>query len=543
MKAKPAASAGNTEKTPTNGEFMEDKRVYEKDEVDSITNFYVTILHSGSNDLNFYGLNHWYDDGNILKESPKLDVIIQVGDETGPTKGSLGAQENLTNASIEIRGNSSKVVAQKSYKIKLSDNAGLWNGQSVINLNKHIDDITRVRNKLSFDYFKDIPNFTSLRTQFVNLHIKDLTGETPDTEYVDYGLFTQIEQPNKRFLNSHGLHPNSNLYKANLFEFFEYPDQLKLATDPEYNKNEFESVLQIKGSEDHTNLLAMLEAVNDFEHNINDVVDQYFNRENYLTWLAVNILLGNIDTDAQNYYLYNPLNSEKFYFLPWDYDAAWGQQKEESTKIKGFTAKWQLGISNYWGSVLHQRFFKDPENVEDLSAKLEELSTVFSEQRTEEYLEKYYPIVSEYINRSPDLDDLPFRLEKFEESFWNLKNIPEENKQTYYDNLENPMPVYLGTPEMVNENYLFQWDPSYDLQGDDLTYDFQVSQSPNFSEAYVNRQALSGTSIEIPAKDLKKGKNYWRVVIKDSKGNTQEAFDRLEIDNVYYNGLLEFHVE
>lgn len=543
-----AEEMDNSEIEPTmnTGQLIDDRKVYDS-EIDDIIHLYITVLEDGGSrgkNVTFYQLNHWYDIGNIGEESPKLEAIIAEGDSNGPQKGKLGYGMKVSNATVEIRGNSSRLVPQKSYQIKLSDNAGLWQGQSVINLNKHMYDITRVRNKLSFDYFKEIPNMTSLRTQFVHLYVKDLTSDQQDENYIDYGLFTQIEQPNKRFLYAHGLDPNGNLYKANFFEFHRYHDQLKLATDPDYNKDDFETILQIKGSKDHNKLLKMLDDVNNYNLDINEVVKKYFDRENYLTWLAVNLLVGNIDTDAQNYFLYSPLNSEKFYFLPWDYDAAWGQQNEESAQIEGFTTKWQLGISNYWGSVLHQRFFKDPTNVEDLSSKIEELSKIMTEQKTKEYLDKYYPIVNAYIKKSPDLDRLPFRIEDFDKSYNNLVNIPQQNKEIYYKNLENPMPIYLGESEMIDDDYQFTWDPSYDLQGDDITYDFQVSDSMNFKTVYIERKNLTSVSENISLDDLKTGKNYWRVIIKDSKGNTQEAFDRIEGDDqTYYNGIKEFYVD
>ncbi|EKN69243.1 spore coat protein [Neobacillus bataviensis LMG 21833] len=527
---------------PRVDQLMEDRRVYDNDKMDSVIDLYVTVLNNESNDT-FYTINHWYDNGG-KGDPPKLNAIVQEGSPSGPQKGDWGYGTDIPNSVIKIRGNSSRFVPQKSYQLKLAESAGLWHGQTVINLNKHQYDVTRVRQKLSFDLFREIPDFTSLRTQFVHLHVKDLSGQTPDQQFIDYGLFTQVEQPNKRFLYAHGLDPNGNLYKANFFEFQRYPDQLKLATDPSYNKEEFESILQIKGSEDHDKLLKMLDAVNNYKLNINDVIDQYFNRENYITWLAVNLLLGNMDTDAQNFYLYNPLNSEKFYFLPWDYDAAWGQQAEENERIKGFTAKWQLGISNYWGAVLHQRFFKDPKNIDDLNKKIEVVSKILNKQKIQEYVDQYYPIASSYIKTSPDLQGLPYKIEDLDKSFKNLINVPEQNKEFYYASLENPMPIYLGDLVQKDDSYEFTWDPSYDFQADDLTYDFQVSQSADFSSVYIEQKDLTNTTLKVEANQLKQGKNYWRVTVKDSKGNTQIAFDRLKgEDDSWHNGEREFYVK
>lgn len=527
---------------PKGTQLAEDRRVYDNDKEDSVIDLYVTVLNKESNET-FYTINHWYDNGGTT-DPPKLSAIVQEGGQNGPQNGDWGYGMNVPNSSIEIRGNSSRFVSQKSYQLKLAENAGLWHGQTVINLNKHQYDLTRVRQKLSFDFFKKIPNLTSLRTQFVHLHVKDLTSVTPDQLFQDYGLFTQIEQPNKRFLYSHGLDPNGNLYKANFFEFQRYSEKLKLATDPDYNKDEFETILQIKGSEDHDKLLKMLDDVNNYKLSINDVIDKYFNRDNYLTWLAVNILLGNMDTDAQNFYLYNPLNSEKFYFLPWDYDAAWGQQAEENERHKGFTAKWQLGISNYWGAILHQRFFKDPENIDDLDKKIEEVSKIINKQKIKESIDKYYPIASSLIKKSPDLEGVPFKIEDFDKSYQNLINLPEQNKDIYYKNLENPMPIYLDDVKQEDGATEFSWVPSYDLQGDDLTYDFQVSQSIDFNSVYIEQKDLTNTSVTLEANKLKQGQNYWRVIVKDSKGNTQIAFDRLKgEDDNWYNGERNFFIK
>ncbi len=522
--------------------LVEDRRVYTQYQQEELVTFYVTILKNKEDPLNFYELSHFYDDGDYSRESPKLEAIVQEGNAEGPKIGELGYGMKIANSTIEVRGNTSKLASQKSFKLKLADNAGLWHGQKIFNLNKHAYDFTRVRNKISFDFFKEIPNFTSLQTQFVHLYVKDLTSN--DNKYVDYGLFTQIEQPNKQFLYMHGLDSSGNLYKANFFQFYRYPNELKLATDPTYNHDKFETILQIKGAEQHDELLKMLDAVNDYNNNINIIVDKYFDRENYLTWLAVNLLVGNIDTETQNFYLYNPLNSEKFYFLPWDYDAAWGQQDEGTQKSKGITAKFQLGLSNYWGSVLHERFFKDPKNVKDLSAKIEQLSTVFSKQKIKELLQKYYPIVHSSVTKPPDRDRMPLKIENFDKVYNSLADIPEQNKKIYLENLENPMPIYLGEPVKENGFWEFEWDASYDLQGDDLTYEFQVSQFIDFRSLYMDKKNISNTTIKLRANELKIGVNYWRVIVKDAKGYTQIAFDRIEGEkSSFYNGIKKVFIE
>ena len=96
-------------------------------------------------------------------------ALLQVGDESGPQSGEVGYGENVPNATVQIRGQTSSRNSQKNYKIELKKNKGTWRGQRTINLNKHQTDGMRFRNKLSYDLLKGIPQLMSLRTQFVHL--------------------------------------------------------------------------------------------------------------------------------------------------------------------------------------------------------------------------------------------------------------------------------------------------------------------------------------------------------------------------------------
>jgi spore coat protein H len=170
-----------------------------------------------------------------------VNGLLQVGDENGPVMGELGYGQNVPNATVSIRGQSSSKNEQKNYKITIKDNKGTWNDQKVINLNKHVSDYSRFTNKLCYDLMTQIPDMISLRTQFVHLYVKDMT-EGGSGEFEDYGLYTQVEQLNKRALKSHGLDKNGQLYKVNYFEFYRYPDVIKLKNDADYDVEAFEEM-------------------------------------------------------------------------------------------------------------------------------------------------------------------------------------------------------------------------------------------------------------------------------------------------------------
>ncbi|KQL45657.1 spore coat protein [Brevibacillus choshinensis] len=530
--------------TPAEG-LHENKAVYEQDEDGSIAHLYVTVVNEESSAFQtttFSELSRSLNGMDEKGDDLKAKIIFQEGTADGPQSGYFGYGESRANGTIEIRGESSRSSQQKSFKIRLLETAGYWKEQRNINLNKHRPDITRVRQKLSFDYFEQMPNMTSLRTQFVHLMVKDMTGKDSNPKFVDYGLFTQIEQPNKIMLQAHGLDRNGNLYKAINFEFHRDEDKIKLANDPAYDKKAFESVMEIKGSENHEKLISMLDDLKNQTLPIKEVLDKHFDRDNYFTWLAANILMGNADTAAHNFYLYSPSDSDKWFFLPWDYDLSWGYFEEEAKRNDLYAiGKWEVGISNYWVSDLHRRVFKDPENVKVLNEKIEELSSFITKEKTKAMLDKYYPIASHYVKRQPDLYHLPQEVAKFDYEYGVIAGEPERNKARYYEKQENPMPFFMGDPETEQGKVLFSWDHSYDLQGDDLTYDFAIGNDPTLSKILIQVKGLTGTTYSVDK--LAKGRYYWRVIARDSKGNEQTSFDSVNSDDLRYHGVREFVVK
>src|SRR5688500_17518481 len=176
--------------------------LYQADDPGSVVVMYVTVRRGNAADNTDYT---WEEVNELTKfffadmqnvDVGRVDAIVQIGDESGPLPAQGALCEVLTDAIIQIRGNSASLRPQRSYKIELRGRAGDWRGQRTILLNKHGSDISRMRNKLSFDLMQGIPNLVTLRTQFVHLYVKDETSDPPSDAFVDYGLFTQIEQPN-----------------------------------------------------------------------------------------------------------------------------------------------------------------------------------------------------------------------------------------------------------------------------------------------------------------------------------------------------------
>jgi spore coat protein H len=428
------------------------------------------------------------------------------------TDGVFGAGLTEPNAVLRLRGGSSRNNAQKSYKIEIGDGLGRWHGQKEINLNKHMSDLTRVRNKLAFDRFAAVPGFTSLRTHFVSLRVNG----------ADYGLYTWIEELDHRALAAHGLDPDGQVYKAVNFFYQRIPAET--AADPEALR----LLIEAKANPDDDKLLRMLDAVNDPSRDLDEVLDRYFERDNLVTWLAVNILVNSVDNRSQNYYLYSPSSCDGFYLLPWDYDGAWGfyaQLGRADTR-----ARWRSGLANWWGISLWERFLSDPDNVRAVEAKLEELAGgVLADAEVGAAIARYHDVVRPFVTREPDLDHLPGvswnATPEQAAAIWEgeLARITPTTSRylaEYRDVVERPMPVFQND-EVEAGGVELRWDRSYDLQGDPITYQLQISRSTSFATSELVVDRLLDVR-ELTIAGLPSGSYPWRVLVHD--GNHPEAW-------------------
>ena len=523
----------------------DDESLYEAYDPTDVVCFYVTVLGGNAAD----GTDHSLEEVNSYLnlqgmegvEKILTEVILQVGDETGPLAGELGYTSLASNATMNVRGRTSTGYSQKSYRFTLFDDAGLWRGQRAIALNKHPADVTRLRNMLYFRLLQDVPSIPSLRTQFVHLYVKDLTAEDPADAFEDYGLYTQVELPNNRYLRNHGFSINGNLYKAQMCEMYRYEDKLKLATDPDYDPEAFATVLEPKTSEDHTKLLEMLDAVNDDSIPIQQVLDTYFDLDNLTSYLAFNLLMGNPDSNAQNYLLYSPLNSSTWYYLCWDGDDCLNYSENEIRDSEWEIGEWTRGVSNYWGVVLFNRLLRLPSFREALTEKVELLyREVVTPQRVEELIGTYRAVVDEYTAVLPDSEHMQITQAQRDAILAAMPGDVERSYQYYYESLEKPMPFFLGQAELENGTLRLNWGSSYDLDGEILRYDVQLARDWSFEEVLWEQQGLLTTGVELPAPEA--GEYYWRATVTNESGYTQTAFDSVITASGSHNGMRRFTI-
>ena len=451
------------------------------------------------------------------------------------------------NAKLKIRGKSTRLADLKSYSVKFNTEIPLWRNQRTLQLNKHPFDLTRVRNKLAFDLLSEIPYFNSLRTQFVHVMFDD--DGNPLTNDVDYGLFTHVEKMGKEYLINRRWPGGSNIYKAEDFSF--WPDSrlaLKEDGSPQ-SKTDFERVLSIENGKDHRILVQMIDDINNEDADFNAIFAKYFNRNNYLSWLAANILLGNRDTINQNFGLVRLEGTSRFYFVPWDYDGALGFETQPDNVASTFTlyADWQLGLSNWWASPLHRRFLEQPGNLAAVEAAVEEFRVRYlTADRIKNRIDSYKPIIQGVVTTDPDLsylqtisDNPAVKRLEWEAEYARLVSVIDDNYRGFRQRLENPMPFWQWAG-LVDGRLTLCWDPSIDLQGDTVTYSLQIADRPDFNESSIRLSEDRLTNISWTTDPLPPGTYYMKVIAVDSKGNRQAGFDRVDEGGKSYLGVYKF---
>ena len=524
----------------SSADMKEDLSVYDQDDPDSVVCFYVTVMRgdAGSDtDHSFAEVNNVvrFVDDSHFSDDVYARALVQVGDESGPCMGMLGYGATQSNARIRVRGNSSSVNVQKSYKLDLDEEAGLWRGQSNIALNKSAFDVTRIKNKMYFDLLKTVPEVPSIRTQFVHLYIRD---ETSGSEvYQDYGFYTQAEVPSRKYLANHGFDKNGYLYKAISFNF-ERSDVLKTIDDPSYDQAAFETVLSCKGRQDHSKILNLIDLINDRSMDINDIIGTYIDRDNYITWLAYNILMANVDTTVQNFYLYSPLNSKKWYFIPWDGDNMLHVKEDEMEGLSENYGKYEHGISNYWGVILHQRFLKIDTNRKQLEEKVDELYRTINPESVQAMVDAYNRTVEPYVLSNPDFYYLGHTFQEREQILSGLGQEVGDSYLAFKASLHELMPMFEAAQDHGNGNVTLSWTEAYDFDNEDITYHVTVADDPGMRNPVIDTfHTLTQMDLQLPS-----GTYYLRVTASSTSGKTAEAMDKINVNGVYYPGVIRFEV-
>ena len=268
-----------------------------------------------------------------------------------PGPGAAGVMLSTPDFSVMNSGNRTLHAPKRSWKITLprgEHGANHLAGMARVNLKSMYNDPSQMREALAWRLFGGA-GVPSARHTYAKLAF--------DATY--YGLFSVIEQVDKRFLKDHfGDNDRGNLYKAYCgdvgcatLEHRTGPDgddsgrQYFLASD-DHRTYRLKTNEDDNGASTYDDLATFIRVINGTglpggdgrfgTDAFRESVDGIMNARAFLRWAAVNLLLGSWDNyykTPSNYYLYNSgrlgaaddfMRSPYFTFIPWDYDNCLG---------------------------------------------------------------------------------------------------------------------------------------------------------------------------------------------------------------------------
>jgi hypothetical protein len=228
-------------------------------------------------------------------------------------------QDTIANIGFRLRGNTSRHAYKKSFKVSFNTfQPGLkFYGYEKLNLNGEHNDPSIIRSKLSWDLFK-LLDIGSSDASYVRLYIND--------NY--HGLYINIEHIDENFVDKKFNSTGGNLYKclwpADLTYISNNPDDYKFNSGDRRTYD----LKTNNQTDDYSDIAEFINILNNTPaQQFTAELDPIFNIDQYLRILAVDAVTSSWDNYwflKNNYYLYHNPVTNKFEFIPYDYDNTFG---------------------------------------------------------------------------------------------------------------------------------------------------------------------------------------------------------------------------
>ncbi len=204
---------------------------------------------------------------------------------------------------MRYRGNISRFMSKKSYKIRLDD-GDTFQGVDRVNCNADFVDWSLIRSKLCYDLF-DLTGIRPPWARHSHFHLNE--------EFA--GVYLHLEQLDERFLVRTGRDPGASIYKC-----FGALDLLP--SEDDYRRHYEKETNEDLGYDD---LMEFIETINLTSADaLGPALLQILDVASYLKYYAVIVATSNVDFTTHNYYLIHDLEDDMWEVVPWDMDHTFG---------------------------------------------------------------------------------------------------------------------------------------------------------------------------------------------------------------------------
>ncbi|MGY6630700.1 MAG: CotH kinase family protein [Wenzhouxiangella sp.] len=280
-----------------------------------------------------------------------------------------GQEQPLTG--LRFRGNSSRFLPKKSFNIRFEDAQSLLFGSDRMNLNAMWTDPSMMRESISFELFHELGQ-PAPRTRYFDLWINGLFE----------GTYLHIQRIDEFFLEMNGLNPEGTLVRDGARGDADVEGRSFFAADltgldAEERLALIEETFDFRGDPDWQSLLDLVEWVQNtppgasFASGFAERVDI----DNFIDWLALHWLIGDIDSFGDDYWLYldHPDASARWKFIPWDKDLSFGSHFRAGFSTHNDFFSYEYPLRGGWENRLIEKVLATPSLREQIDNRLLEL--------------------------------------------------------------------------------------------------------------------------------------------------------------------------
>ena len=225
--------------------------------------------------------------------------------------GSNNKQISYADLGIRLRGNTSRTKHKKSFKFHFETFTAnqYFFGLKKLNLKAETNDPSLIREHLVMNLYREV-NIPVARVNHIKLYV--------NSNYM--GLYSSIEQIDKRFLLSRFSDDTGNLYKCSWGADLAQTGDVYDDTIYELKTNE-----SVNDRSELTAFVSFLTTSSDADFEAN--IESFLNVNTYIKQLAIEVLTGHWDAysyNMNNYYLYYNPSKNWFEYIPYDADNTFG---------------------------------------------------------------------------------------------------------------------------------------------------------------------------------------------------------------------------
>ncbi len=299
-----------------------------------------------------------------------------------------------------FRGHVLRNKPKKSWKIQFPKGKK-WEGQRELNLNSNYQTSPLVRGEsgymehMAYQFFRDM-GFTVPDTMHRRIVLNN--------SY--YGLFLQVEQYNKDFIDRHGLPETTRIFKAGVKARPTF-----MTREPNFESYVRKYEFMLGRDEDIQDLIDFIETLNStndrkafFEANV-DI-------QKYLDYLAAVVVLSHVDSTEKNYMPSKQADGTWMVF-PWDMSHAWGEMFDHDSFpfIDDYSLLDGAQGGKFGTNRMRQLFLGMNEYREMYYQRLRDFTdALFTRERLDGVFDSYWNFLEDAVEENVDRWSSPGRL-------------------------------------------------------------------------------------------------------------------------------------